>query len=106
MPGGRSRCLRSPISGWTLTRGRDARALIRDRSGWRASPVEGPVMWIRRCEIDAELEAPLPLPTQVVSNEEFIPPPQSKEQQRVEARALEIAAAESRRRGVSRRQFL
>lgn len=63
-------------------------------------------MWIRRCDIDAELEAPLPLPTQVVSNEEFIPPPQSKEQQRVEARALEIAALEARRHGVSRRQFL
>jgi uncharacterized protein len=63
-------------------------------------------MWIRRCEIDARLDAPLPLPTQIASNEEFIPPPQSPEQREVEARALEIAAQEARRAGTSRREFL
>jgi uncharacterized protein len=63
-------------------------------------------MWIRRCEIDAQLEAPLPLPTQIASNEEFIPPPQSPQQREVEARTLEIADREARRHGVSRREFL
>jgi predicted TIM-barrel fold metal-dependent hydrolase len=63
-------------------------------------------MWIRRCEIDARLEAPLPIPTQIASNEEFIPPPQSPEQLEVEARVLEIAAHEAKRQGLSRRDFL
>jgi uncharacterized protein len=63
-------------------------------------------MWIRRCEIDAQLEAPLPIPTQIASNEEFIPPPQSEEQRRVEARTLEIAEREAKLQGVTRRQFL
>jgi hypothetical protein len=63
-------------------------------------------MWIRRCQIDARLEAPLPIPTQIASNEEFIPPPQSRAQQKVEALTLDIAAREARRQGMSRRQFL
>lgn len=63
-------------------------------------------MWVRRCEIDARLEAPLPLPTQIASNEEFIPPPQSRKQKEVEARTLSIAAREARRQGLSRREFL
>jgi predicted TIM-barrel fold metal-dependent hydrolase len=63
-------------------------------------------MWIRRCEIDAGLEAPLPVPTQIASNEEFIPPPQSRQQKQVEARTLAIAAQEAPRLGLSRRQFL
>jgi predicted TIM-barrel fold metal-dependent hydrolase len=63
-------------------------------------------MWIRRCEVDAALEAPLPLPTQIVSNEEFIPPPQSPQQQEVEARTLTIAAEQAARHGLSRRDFL
>jgi uncharacterized protein len=62
-------------------------------------------MWIRRCQIDAEREAPLPLPTQIASNEEFIPPPQSPQQREVEARALEIASREAPRHGLSRRDF-
>jgi predicted TIM-barrel fold metal-dependent hydrolase len=63
-------------------------------------------MWVRRCDIDAELEAPLPLPTQIVSNEEFIPPPQSAQQREVEARTLDLAAREATRQGMSRRDFL
>ncbi len=63
-------------------------------------------MWIRRCLVDAELEAPLPIPTQIVSNEEFVPPPQSEKQREVEIRALEIADRQAKRQGLSRRQFL
>jgi len=63
-------------------------------------------MWIRRCDIDAMLEAPLPIPTQIASNEEFVPPPQSRAQREVEARTLELAATHAPRHGLSRREFL
>jgi len=63
-------------------------------------------MWIRRCQIDARLEAPLPIPTQIASNEEFIPPPQSLEQKKVEALTLRLAESPAKRQGLSRRQFL
>lgn len=63
-------------------------------------------MWIRRCEIDAAADVPLPIPTQIASNEEFIPPPQSPEQREVEALMLEIAAREATRHGLTRREFL
>src|SRR5262245_2034554 len=63
-------------------------------------------MWIRRCEVDARLEAPFPVPTQIASNEEFIPPPQSAQQKEVEARLMEIAGNEAARQGHTRREFL
>jgi hypothetical protein len=47
-----------------------------------------------------------PVPTQIVSNGEFTPLPQTREQQRVEARIRELADDLAPRHGVSRRQFL
>ena len=47
-----------------------------------------------------------PIPTQVVSNGEYNPPPQSQEQRRVEARIKELAGELAPRHGVSRRRFL
>ncbi|MGZ6124576.1 MAG: amidohydrolase family protein [Myxococcales bacterium] len=47
-----------------------------------------------------------PVPTQMVSNGEYLPNPQTREQKRVEARILELAAEASKKLGVSRRQFL
>src|SRR3989441_5558453 len=47
-----------------------------------------------------------PVPTQIVSNGEFNPLPQTREQQRVEARIKELADDLGRRHGLSRRQFL
>ena len=47
-----------------------------------------------------------PIPTQVVSNGEYNPPPQTRDQQRVEARVKDLATDLSRRHGVNRRQFL
>jgi predicted TIM-barrel fold metal-dependent hydrolase len=47
-----------------------------------------------------------PIPTQIVSNGEYNPPPQTREQRRVEARVDELAATLSRRHGMDRRQFL
>src|SRR2546425_8502055 len=48
----------------------------------------------------------MPIPTQIVSNGEYMPPPQSEEQKRVEARTLELADGAAKRLGVSRRKFL
>ena len=47
-----------------------------------------------------------PVPTQIVSNGEFNPLPQTRQQQRVEARIKEMAEQLGPRHGVSRRGFL
>src|SRR3982751_953369 len=47
-----------------------------------------------------------PVPTQIVSNGEFNPLPQTREQQRVEARIKELSDDLSPRHGMNRRQFL
>src|SRR5207245_2149962 len=46
----------------------------------RTSPHRNLPMWIRKCDLDAQAEAPSPIPTQLVSNEEFIPVPQTPQQ--------------------------
>jgi predicted TIM-barrel fold metal-dependent hydrolase len=46
-----------------------------------------------------------PVPTQVVSSEEYLPPPQTAEQKEFEARLLEMADSIARKQGVSRRRF-
>jgi uncharacterized protein len=47
-----------------------------------------------------------PIPTQIVSNGEFNPPPQTREQRRVEARVKALAKELAPWHGLSRRQFL
>src|SRR5229473_1692444 len=47
-----------------------------------------------------------PIPTQVVSNGEYLPFPQTLQQRQAEARIGEIAGEASRRLGMSRRRFL
>jgi len=47
-----------------------------------------------------------PIPTQVVSNGEFTPLPQTKQQKQVEARIRELADDLGRNHGMNRRQFL
>ena len=47
-----------------------------------------------------------PIPTQIVSNEEFIPWPRSRQQTLVEQALRETAAHASKRLGMSRREFL
>lgn len=63
-------------------------------------------MWIRQCDLDANHPAPAPIPAQIVSNEEFVPPPQSREQKAYEERLTEISERAARRQGVDRRTFL
>ena len=50
--------------------------------------------------------AATPVPTQIVSNGEYLPPPQSETQKRVEQRILELADVSGKRLGLSRRQFM
>ena len=46
-----------------------------------------------------------PIPTQIVSSDEFTPPPQSEQQKEVEARLLAMADELGGKQGLSRRQF-
>jgi predicted TIM-barrel fold metal-dependent hydrolase len=63
-------------------------------------------MWVRQCDLDAQSESPSPIPTRIASNEEFIPPPQSLEQKRVEELVQELGERGARKHGLSRRAFL
>src|SRR2546425_902479 len=63
-------------------------------------------MWVRQCDLDAQVEAPSPIPTRIASNEEFIPPVQSPQQHEFEARLTTISEGAARRQGMSRRDFL
>src|SRR5918995_2631863 len=50
--------------------------------------------------------AATPIPTQIVSNGEYLPPRQSETQKRVERRIFELADDNGKRLGLSRRQFM
>jgi len=50
--------------------------------------------------------AATPIPTQIVSNGEYLPPRQSETQKRVERRMLELADENGKKLGLSRRQFM
>src|SRR5918912_1591081 len=62
--------------------------------------------WMRKCDYDATKELSLPIPTQIVSNEEFVPLDQTAEQKRVESCLAELAERNAQRLGISRRRFL
>ncbi|HLJ09822.1 MAG TPA: amidohydrolase family protein [Planctomycetaceae bacterium] len=63
-------------------------------------------MWIRQCDLDADNPAAAPIPTRIVSNEEFVPPAQTREQKAYEERLAEISERAARRQGLDRRTFL
>src|ERR671925_518749 len=48
---------------------------------------------------------PTPIPTQIVSSDEYFPTPQSAKQKEVEARLMELGGALAKQQGVSRRRF-
>src|SRR3984893_10455382 len=62
--------------------------------------------WVRKWRLDAETDGLAPLPTQVVSNEEYVPLSQTHEQKWVAAVLQETARKNARRLGGSRRDFL
>src|ERR1700724_726372 len=48
---------------------------------------------------------PSPVPTQIVSSDEYLPVPQSAQQREVEARLTELSDGLAKRQGLSRRRF-
>ena len=63
-------------------------------------------MWIPKWKQDERKGVDSPIPTQVVSNEEFIPRPQDRKQKQWEKLIGEMAEENSRRVGLSRRDYL
>ena len=62
--------------------------------------------WLRKVTWDTATEGFSPIPTRVVSNEEYLPLPQTKEQARIAALLGATATRNARRLGMSRRTFL
>ncbi len=62
--------------------------------------------WRRRLEQDPDRRPELPLRPGTVSNGEFIPPPRSAHDRRVEAEVLRRVDEAARRTGIDRRRFL
>ncbi|MGH9822744.1 MAG: amidohydrolase family protein [Blastocatellia bacterium] len=62
--------------------------------------------WINKADHDDDRNLNLPIPTQVISNEEYYPIAQTDEQKLVEHRLIEIADRNAKKLGLSRRQFL
>lgn len=63
-------------------------------------------MWVKKTAKDEHNNDAGPIPTQIVSNEEFPPLPQTSDQRRVEQRVTELADDFARKLGISRRDFL
>jgi predicted TIM-barrel fold metal-dependent hydrolase len=63
-------------------------------------------MWIRKKERDLKKGVDSPMPTQIVSNEEFIPRPQTLLQKKVEYLIGEIAERNAKKLGLDRRAFM
>ena len=63
-------------------------------------------MWIRKNHLDWLKSRFLPIPTQIVSNEEFVPIPQTADQAKIEKRLFALADQHAKRLGISRRDFL
>src|SRR5262245_30859489 len=95
-------------------RGRPVRAevgqgagLARDRArhGCRNVPLKGGAMRDKDVLLASETAFTSPIPTQIVSSDEYRPAPQTEQQRRVEARLKEVGQALAGRLGMSRRKF-
>jgi hypothetical protein len=63
-------------------------------------------MWIRKIERDRKKGVDSPMPTQLVSNEEYIPRPQTPQQKQVEALIQEMSVQKAKKLGMERRDFM
>ncbi len=63
-------------------------------------------MWIRKGERDRKRNVISPMPTQLVSNEEYIPRPQTEPQKQVEHLIGEMSAIRAKKLGMDRRAFM
>ncbi len=66
----------------------------------------GGIMFSRKLKRDSDLDRKLPLPCQMISNEETTPIPQTEFEQRVERTILDDAAHYAKKLGIDRRTFL
>ena len=62
--------------------------------------------WIRKSDLDAWLGRHLPVPTQVISNEEYLPIPQTPQQRLLEQEIVAGAERQARALSMDRRRFL
>src|SRR5579859_1058178 len=67
---------------------------------------ESAIMWIPKWQRDRQKGVESPVPTQVVSNEEFIPRPQNEQQKKVERLIGELADEKAKQLGMDRRAYL
>lgn len=63
-------------------------------------------MWLPKWKRDLKKGVDTPMPTQVVSNEEFVPRPQTAKQAQVERLIDEMATEKAKKLGMERRDFL
>ncbi len=63
-------------------------------------------MWIPKWLRDRKKGVDTAMPTQVVSNEEFIPRPQNKQQKQVEDLVMRMSEEKAKRLGIERRAFM
>ncbi|NND54354.1 MAG: amidohydrolase family protein [Gammaproteobacteria bacterium] len=63
-------------------------------------------MWIKKSKKDEQSDGVSPVPTQIVSNEEFPPLPQTADQKAVEQTVKDLADKFAGKLGTSRREFL
>lgn len=63
-------------------------------------------MWIRKADRDRKKGVLSPMPTQLVSNEEFIPRPQTAQQKNVEHLIGELSEVRAKKLGMDRRAFM
>src|SRR5712692_2066071 len=63
-------------------------------------------MWIPKWQRDRQKGVDSPIPTQVVSNEEFIPRPQNDKQRQVEYLTGVMAEQKAKKLGMDRRSFM
>ncbi|HEY8461336.1 MAG TPA: amidohydrolase family protein [Blastocatellia bacterium] len=63
-------------------------------------------MWIRKAIRDMKKGVDSPMPTQVVSNEEFEPRPQTREQKHMESLIGELSEERAKKLGMRRRDFM
>ena len=63
-------------------------------------------MWIPKWRRDQQVGVDSPVPTQAVSNEEFIPRPQNEQQKQWESLMGEMADEKSKKLGMPRRDFM
>jgi hypothetical protein len=63
-------------------------------------------MWTRKIQRDQKKGVDSPVPSQVVSNEEFIPRPQTSRQKQLEQLIGEMGAANAMKIGMDRPSFM